>query len=48
MCDDLHEWRMEKTFGKNPFEGWTEEEIEEFFRLLNEDFDDDWQWSGRF
>lgn len=33
--------------GTNPFDNWTEEEWEEFMRQLNDDFEDDYQWSGR-
>jgi len=35
-------------FGTSPFDGWTEEEIEEYQRQLNGDFEEDYQRNGRF
>ena len=40
--------QLERLFGSNPFEDWTEEEIEELLKQLHDYFEDDYQWSGRF
>ena len=35
-------------FGTSPFDGMSEEEIEELLRQMNDDYDDDYQRNGRF
>jgi hypothetical protein len=46
--EDYQEYLLERLFGTNPFDGWTEEEIEEYQQQLNGDFDEDDQRNGRF
>lgn len=48
MYEDFYDDYYQRIYGKNPFEGMTEEEIEEFLRELYGDFEDDNIWSGRF